>query len=33
MGYDAWFFARADYEDINKRMTNNEMEFVWRPYS
>lgn len=33
MGYDSWFFARADYADIEKRMGNNEMEFVWRPYS
>jgi hypothetical protein len=33
MGYDSWFFARADYADINKRMENQEMEFVWRPNS
>lgn len=31
MGFDAWFFARLDYVDKDKRMNNGEMEFVWRP--
>jgi hypothetical protein len=31
MGFDAWFFARLDYQDKNKRLNNKEMEFVWRP--
>lgn len=31
MGFDAWFFARLDYADKDKRMNNGEMEFVWRP--
>ena len=33
MGFDAWFFARLDYQDKDKRMKNQEMEFVWRPNS
>lgn len=33
MGFDAWFFARLDYQDKEKRLNNKEMEFVWRPYS
>jgi lysosomal alpha-mannosidase len=31
MGFDAWFFARLDYYDKNKRMNDLELEFVWRP--
>ena len=31
MGFDAWFFARLDYQDKNKRMNDKEMEFVWIP--
>jgi len=31
MGFDAWFFARLDYGDKEKRMNDQEMEFVWRP--
>ena len=31
MGFDAWFFARLDYEDKNKRMNDLELEFIWRP--
>jgi len=33
MGFDAWFFARLDYQDKNKRMNDKTMEFVWNPYS
>ena len=31
MGFDAWFFARLDYADKDKRKDEREMEFVWRP--
>ena len=31
MGFDAWFFARMDYEDRKKRLANQEMQWVWRP--
>ena len=31
MGFDAWFFARLDSEDKNRRLLNKELEFVWRP--
>ena len=31
MGFDAWFFARLDYQDKVKRLENSEMEFIWRP--
>lgn len=31
MGFDAWFFARLDYKDKEKRMNDKELEFVWRP--
>ena len=33
MGFDAWFFARLDYEDKEKRLNEKSMEFVWRPNS
>lgn len=33
MGFDAWFFARLDYEDKNKRMDEKALEFIWRPNS
>lgn len=33
MGYDAFFFARLDYQDKEKRMAEKTMEFVWRPMS
>lgn len=32
MGFDAWFFARLDYQDKQKRLADREMEFVWRPF-
>jgi hypothetical protein len=31
MGFDAWFFARLDSEDKDRRVETNEMEFVWMP--
>jgi hypothetical protein len=31
MGFDAWFFARLDSEDKDRRVDTNEMEFVWMP--
>ena len=31
MGFDAWFFARLDYQDKNKRMNDLEMEWIWMP--
>ena len=31
MGFDAWFFARLDYQDKNKRMNEKELEWLWRP--
>lgn len=31
MGFDAWFFARLDDEDKQRRVDTNEMEFVWMP--
>lgn len=30
MGFDAWFFARLDYQDKEKRLRDKEMEFIWR---
>jgi alpha-mannosidase len=33
MGFDAWFFARLDYKDKEKRMNDKELEWVWRPSS
>jgi hypothetical protein len=32
MGFDAWFFARLDYQDKSKRLDNLDMEFIWRPF-
>lgn len=31
MGFDAFFFARLDYEDKERRMNDKEMEYVWMP--
>ena len=31
MGFDAWFFARLDGEDKQRRVDANELEFVWMP--
>ena len=32
MGFDAWFFARLDYQDKAKRLDDQSMEFLWRPF-
>ena len=32
MGFDAWFFARLDYQDKERRLNQTEMEWVWRPF-
>jgi hypothetical protein len=31
MGFDAWFFARLDSEDKDRRLNDKEMEFIWQP--
>jgi hypothetical protein len=31
MGFDAFFFARLDYKDKEKRMNDRSMEWVWMP--
>jgi hypothetical protein len=31
MGFDAFFFARIDYEDKEARLDQTAMEWVWRP--
>lgn len=31
MGFDAWFFARLDILDKQRRVDTKEMEFVWMP--
>ena len=31
LGFDAFFFARLDYQDKNVRMNEKEMEYVWMP--
>ena len=33
MGFDTFIFARLDYEDEEERKKNQEMQFVWRPFS
>lgn len=30
VGFDALFFARADYQDKAKRQADRTMEFIWR---
>ena len=32
MGFEAWWFARADYEDFEQRTTDKSLQFVWRPF-
>jgi len=32
MGFDAWFFARLDYQDKQLRLLENGMEWLWRPF-
>lgn len=31
MGFDAWFFARLDGEDSERRRNDKELEFIWIP--
>jgi hypothetical protein len=31
MGFDAWFFARLDYQDKEQRLENKSMEWIQRP--
>ena len=33
MGFDAWFFARIDKDDVARRRKDREMEWVWMPYA
>ena len=33
MGFDAVFLGRADYEDKNRRMNDESLEYIWRPSS
>ena len=31
MGFDAFFYARTDYSDKNKRSNDRSLEYVWYP--
>lgn len=31
MGFDAFMFARVDYEDKQQRLMDKSLEFIWRP--
>ena len=31
MGFNAWFFARGDYQDKERRLQEKELEWLWRP--
>ena len=31
IGFDAFFYARLDYQDKEKRLADKTMEFIWRP--
>lgn len=33
MGFNAWFFARLDFQDKARRLEDKEMEFIWRPFA
>ncbi|CAI2376469.1 unnamed protein product [Moneuplotes crassus] len=33
MGFNAWFFARIDHQDKDKRLENKEMEWLHRPFN
>uniref|UniRef100_A0A7S3JCC5 Glycoside hydrolase family 38 central domain-containing protein n=1 Tax=Euplotes harpa TaxID=151035 RepID=A0A7S3JCC5_9SPIT len=33
MGFNAWFFARMDHSDKDKRLANKELEWLWRPFN
>ena len=32
MGFDAFFYARLDYQDKEKRLKEKSMEYLWRPF-
>lgn len=32
MGFEAWLFARLDYQDKDNREANKAMNFLWRPF-
>ena len=32
MGFDAWFFARLDFQDKAQRYHDHSMEFIWQPF-
>lgn len=31
MGFDAFFFSRLDYQDLENRQNTQELEWIWRP--
>jgi len=31
MGFQAFFFARIDYQDKEKRLNDSAMEMLWKP--
>jgi hypothetical protein len=33
MGFNAWFFARMDHYDKDRRLEEKEMEWLWRPFN
>lgn len=33
MGFDAWFFARIDFQERDVRMQEKTMQWVWKPFS
>lgn len=33
MGFDAWFFSRLDFQDLEKRSVDKSMQFVWQPFN
>lgn len=32
MGFNGWWFARIDYQDKDKRLSDSSMEMIWSPY-
>ena len=33
IGFNAWFFGRIDYQDKQRRMRDQELEWIWRPFN
>jgi hypothetical protein len=33
MGFDAWFFSRLDFQDLEKRTAEKSMEFIWQTFN